>query len=329
MKTFLLAITAALAVVAGVVYFKNDVSSESSRLLTKSSPISKAWTSWKQSHGVSFGTDSEDAYRQTVFETNFNYVHTTNNKQTSYSVSLNKFAAMTNDEFKAQKANLKPRSNMTVQKFTMLNEDVPSSVDWRGKLATPVKDQGQCGSCWAFSTVGSIEGAYAKANGEIQSFAEQQLVDCSTSYGNNGCGGGLMDYGFQYAVDHGLVHEADYAYTARDGTCKTNEGVYKISGFSDVGQSDSQLAAAVANAPVSVAIDANTLQFYTSGVYDDWSCGHSLDHGVLAVGYTSDSFIVKNSWGQSWGEEGFFRFARRSSGTGMCGITMQASFATN
>merc|ERR1712050_728218 len=126
-----------------------------------------------------------------------------NARQSSYRVGLNKFADMTNEEFKAQYRNLKQKT--TPRKVEMLNEfNTPSSVDWRGKAVTGVKDQGQCGSCWAFSTTGSVEGAYALKNGSVQSFSEQQLVDCSTSYGNMGCNGGLMDYGFEYAADSGL-----------------------------------------------------------------------------------------------------------------------------
>jgi len=330
MKALLLAITAALAVVAGVQFFSEEAAAPT-RLLSKPvDQVADAWTVWKRTYGRTYGTNSDEAYRYSVFQKNYNYVNSTNSRQSSYKVGLNKFADMTNEEFKAQYRNLKQKTTPK-KNVKLLNEyNTPSSVDWRGQAVTPVKDQGQCGSCWAFSTTGSVEGAYAVARGSIQSFSEQQLVDCSSSYGNMGCNGGLMDYGFEYARDHGLELESSYGYTARDGYCNfdASQVAFTIGGYTDVGQSDSQLAAAVAQQPVSVAIDANPIQFYTSGVFDDWSCGTQLDHGVLAVGFESGYWIVKNSWGASWGESGYFRLARRSTGTGMCGITLQASYAT-
>jgi len=126
-----------------------------------------------------------------------------------------------------------------------------------------VKNQGQCGSCWAFSTVGSIEGAMQIATGTLTSYSEQQLVDCSTSYGNNGCNGGLMDYGFKYVETHPLQTEGEYPYTAQDGTCsyQASQGVGKVSTYADVSQSASQLEAALNKGPVSVAIEADQSAF--------------------------------------------------------------------
>jgi len=141
-----------------------------------------------------------------------------------------------------------------------------------------------------------------------------------------------MDDAYDYVKDSGLGLESAYPYTARDGSCHSNKTVVRITSYADVPASDAGLANAVAITPVSVAIDANPIQFYSSGVYNNWNCGNSLDHGVLAVGYGSengqDYWIVKNSWGASFGESGYFRLARRSYGVGMCGITMQASYPT-
>ena len=210
----------------------------------------------------------------------------------------------------------------------------PDSVDWRTKNAvTPVKNQGQCGSCWSFSTTGSVEGAWAIASGKLEVLSEQQLIDCSSAQGNNGCNGGLMDDAFKYIIKNGgLDTEADYPYTARDGTCdKTKQAkhVATISGYSDVPASNAaQMVAALAKGPVSVAIEADQsgFQSYTSGVFNG-PCGTQLDHGVLAVGYTADYWIVKNSWGTTWGDQGFIYLSRSAGGaSGLCGILMSASY---
>jgi len=254
---------------------------------------------------------------------------------------------MESDEFRASKlaGGFQYKQWRNFRRFNQFeSKDVsalPTSVDWRTQNAvTPIKDQGQCGSCWAFSTTGALEGIVAIKTGTLTSFSEQQLVDCSSSYGNEGCNGGLMDQAFQYIVDKkGLCSEASYPYKAVDGSCKTCTVVSgsNISGYQDVAaNSESSLQAAVAGQPVSVAIEADTMvfQFYSGGILSDPSCGTQLDHGVLAVGYGTDSagkayWIVKNSWGNSWGEQGYIRLARNvSAKQGECGIAMQASFPT-
>merc|ERR1712093_484343 len=207
---------------------------------------------------------------------------------------------------------------------------VPSSVDWTTKGAvTPVKNQGQCGSGWAFSTTGATEGAYQIATGKLQSFSEQELVDCAGSYGNQGCNGGLMDDGFKYLQAKGDELEASYSYTGKTGTCNSAKqsaadgfkaGV--VTGLKDVTSNDeAQMEAAVAKGPVSVAIEADQsgFQFYKSGVFSG-TCGDKLDHGVLVVGYGSDSgkdyWKVKNSWGTTWGDAGYIRMAKTCSSSG-------------
>jgi len=206
-----------------------------------------------------------------------------------------------------------------------------ASLDWRTSGAvTPIKDQGQCGSCWAFSTTGSVEGANKIKSGNLVSVSEQQLVDCAGSAGNQGCNGGLMDDAFEYIIkNNGLGSEASYPYTAKDGKCKQVPSVATVSKYTDVKKSDETgLMSAVNIEPVSVAVDAQSWQTYRSGVMTGF-CGKSLDHGVLLIGYGTDGandyWLVKNSWGTTWGEKGTIRLVR---GKNQCGIAEAASYPT-
>jgi len=200
---------------------------------------------------------------------------------------------------------------------------------------TGVKDQGQCGSCWAFSATGSIEGAYFLKNQQLLSSSEQQLVDCSGSYGNYGCDGGLMDSAFEYIIksSKGLEGETTYPYTARDGSCKFKSANIKttITGYKDIPKgNENALQTQIQVQPISVAIDAghSSFQFYHSGVYVEPACSASnLDHGVLAVGYGTSSaayYIVKNSWGTNWGAQGYILMARNKNNH--CGIATMSSY---
>merc|ERR1719194_99227 len=211
--------------------------------------------------------------------------------------------------------------------------ELAAEVDWRSKLP-PVKNQAQCGSCWAFSAVGAMEGAHAIATGSVVSLSEEQLVQCSKV--NSGCNGGLMDYAFQYAESTPMVTEDSYPYTSGTGitgSCdKSMEegGAVSVTGFHDVtaDRTGAALKAAIAKQPVSVAIEADKMAFqgYTGGVITGSACGTQLDHGVLAVGYGTedgeDYFLVKNSWGPSWGESGYVKIGQDN----VCGILQQPSY---
>jgi cathepsin L len=255
---------------------------------------------------------------------------------------MNKYGDMTNREFVEVMNGLQMAekdSKLVGNTFmTPLNFEVPKSVDWRKKgYVTPVKDQGQCGSCWAFSATGSLEGQTFRKTGKLLSLSEQNLVDCSQAEGNQGCEGGLMDQAFQYVVDaKGIESEKAYPYTAEDDTCvySVKKAVAHDTGFVSIpGGSETDLIAAIATVgPISVAIDASnpSFQLYQSGVYNEPDCSTTeLDHGVLAVGYGTDPtggdyYIVKNSWAASWGNMGYIWMSRNKDN--QCGIATNASY---
>jgi len=279
-------------------------------------------------------------YRYTVFKANMDKIYLANKQEHSYTLGMNEMGDMTHAEFKATKLgyNKIDRSYARSKNAAGPHQHVknaPASVDWRNKGAvTPIKNQQQCGSCWAFSTTGSTEGAVAIATGKLISLSEQQLVDCSGSFGNQGCEGGLMDQAFEYIISNkGITTEANYPYTAMDGSCNSTAAAAvaaTISGYTDVTSgSEAALINAVAIGPVSVAIEADQacFQFYSSGILNDPSCGTNLDHGVLAVGYDQSGgfWIVKNSWGTSWGMNGYVEIAL---GMDECGINTEPSYPT-
>ncbi|XP_058082004.1 vignain-like [Magnolia sinica] len=314
-----------------------DVSSEES--------LWDLYESWSSHHSISRDHD-EHPKRFNVFKEHAKFIHSFNKKDAPYKLKLNKFADMTNQEFRSTYASSRVNhhrirrgspcgtGSFMYEKVTSL----PPSVDWREKGAvTKVKNQGQCGSCWAFSTVVAVEGINQIKTKELVSLSEQELIDCDNT-DNQGCNGGLMDYAFEYIKKNGgITTEQNYPYVAEDGTCnsnKENSHVVVIDGHENVPANDEDaLLKAVANQPVSVAIEASglALQFYSEGVFTR-HCGTDLDHGVAIVGYgtTVDGtkyWIVKNSWGAEWGEGGFIRMERGiSAKEGLCGIAMEASY---
>ena len=300
------------------------------------------FSTWMNLHNKTYVNKYEETYRRKVFYNNLQRIEEHNLAGHSWKMSANKFADLTSTEFgvlyiRGYKQTNKVYSNYHTTPHSYV---LPASVDWTQKGAvTPVKDQGQCGSCWAFSTTGSVEGAHFLKTGELISLSEQQLVDCSDSQGNQGCNGGLMDQAFTYIIaNKGITNETNYPYSATDGTCnvqKEKQPYAVITSFTDVlPNSDEDLMSAIAQQPVSVAVEADqdSFQLYTSGVMTA-SCGTALDHGVLAVGYGStggnDYYKVKNSWGKDWGMNGFILLGRGpqyNGGSGQCGILMAASY---
>jgi len=294
------------------------------------------FTTFIKDHNKKY-THDEFFARFNTFKTNVEIIREHNISGVhNYTMAMNEFGDLTWAEFRATRLGFKHVDNSLLRaknaKHIHSSKPIASSFDWRSSnVVTDVKNQGQCGSCWSFSATGSMEGAHAQATKTLVSLSEQQLVDCSTAQGNQGCQGGLMDQAFQYVITNkGITGEASYPYTATGpNTCNTAvSSVTTISSFSDVPAGDeTQLLAYLQKNPVSIAIEADQsgFQFYASGVFDG-TCGTALDHGVLLVGYGTDAgkdyWIVKNSWGATWGEQGYIRLIR---GKNQCGLSNAAS----
>lgn len=303
----------------------------------------EVFLSYISQYGKSYATKAEYDFRLKIFADNLQVIADHNMQATqaeSHVLGINYMTDWTPAEFKKMlgyKPHLRVGAHKQRKHHNKTVHDVPASLDWRDKGAvTPVKNQGSCGSCWAFSSTGAMEGAYFMKTQQLVSMSEQQLVDCSTAQGNEGCNGGLMDQAFTYLENNALDTEASYPYKGRDGTCAAQAGaaVTKTTGFHDVTvNSPSALLEAVQHGPVAVAVDASVRwQFYLGGIVE-YLCGTNLDHGVLLVGYGvagngEKYWIVKNSWGAMWGEKGYIRIHRDDTEgkPGACGIQMAASY---
>jgi cathepsin L len=302
--------------------------------ITPESVYQDAFVSWMQKYDKQYSPE-EFFYRYDTFKANYDFVEKHNAGNYTWTVELNKFADLSSGEFKNIYLGYKPELRRGGRHLTLKDVKVGAyptgSLDWVAKGAvTGIKDQGQCGSCWAFSTTGGVEGIVFLKHGHLTSLSEQELVDCGASYGNLGCNGGLMDNAFKYVEANGLCTEASYPYTAKDGTCKksscTMSADSKITGYSDVTHTENAEGAALDSQPISIAIEADQsgFQLYKSGVFCG-TCGQNLDHGVLLAGYGTDTvnyWKVKNSWGTSWGEQGYMRMCRDKN---ECGVSDEPS----
>ncbi|KAL1506826.1 hypothetical protein ABEB36_006116 [Hypothenemus hampei] len=295
----------------------------------------EAFKTFKVKFQKNYSNEDEHQVRYEIFNNNLQTIQEHNAKYNqglvSWYMAVNQFTDMTPEEFRttilaAQPANL---SQWGTTEQHVAAVEAPASIDWRTQnLVTGVKNQGSCGSCWTFSAVGTLEGAYAKAHGELLSFSEQELVDCCTDasgYNGAGCNGGVIQSAIDYVRDHGIVLESSYAYEAVQKSCRQSGSVFTVKGYTEIkANNEDDLKNAVGNVgPVAVAVNANGFQNYGGGVYDDSGCSHSINHGVLAVGYADDYWIVKNSWGASWGESGYIKMKM---GYNICAIASQACY---
>lgn len=265
-----------------------------------------------------------------IFVENYKFIHQMNqNDNLTFSLGVNKFADLSPDEFKNLHLGLQRSNSSKCGVFADTGSEAPDSIDWRLKNAvTTVKDQGQCGSCWAFAVTETLESAYYIKNGDLEVLAPQELVDCDKN--SFGCSGGYPELALQYIEDHGLDLEKDYPYTAANGVCHETDTKYKLANCFDVpANNEKLLQKAVVSAPLVVLIEADQrlFQFYQSGIITADSCGQNLDHAVQLVGYgrenDMDYWIVRNSWGANWGENGYVKLERNSNvAGGTCGIAM-------
>lgn len=300
------------------------------------------WANFKRTFNKNYNSQEETA-RRLIWEENLAAIVRHNIEadmgKHSYRLGINHLSDMTTEEvnrlmkgFRGIKSS-KSRSTF----ISPFNTVLPEEVDWRKQgLVTPVKNQGQCGSCWAFSATGSVEGQHKKKTGKLVSLSEQNLMDCSGEEGNQGCDGGLMDNAFEYIKKNGGIDtEACYPYEGSEGTCRFRKDCIgaTVTGYVDVpsGDEDALQKAVGTIGPVSVAIDASqfSFQLYSGGIYDEENCSSTeLDHGVLVVGYGTengqDYWLVKNSWGPQWGENGYIRMTRNKNN--QCGIATSASY---
>ncbi|KAK1795199.1 hypothetical protein P4O66_010372 [Electrophorus voltai] len=294
------------------------------------------WELWKKKHHKIYMSELEESGRRQIWEGNLRRI-TVHNLETSmgmhtFDIGMNHMGDMTPEEILQKLAGTRVPAELKRPSTFVASAGVtvPDSVDWRSSgYVTDVKNQGSCGSCWAFSAAGALEGQLKKTTGQLLSLSPQNLVDCSSKYGNKGCNGGFMSEAFQYIIDNGGIDsDAAYPYTAVQGDCKYDptKQAANCSSYTFLPYGDEEaLKQAVATiGPIAVAIDATHPLFimYRSGVYNDRSCSQHVNHAVLVVGYGTlngqDYWLVKNSWGTTFGDGGYIRIARNQGN--MCGI---------
>lgn len=313
--------------------------------------VNAAWILFKRNFSRNYLESDEHNKRYDIFKKRFLEMEEHNRNYrlglVSYEMGINQFSDRTNEELDRMRCIVRPlRKTWSGSMYIKSSRPLPESVDWRKKNAvTDVKNQGNCGSCWAFSSTGAIEGQYHRETNKLESFSEQQLVDCSSDFDNHACQGGLMDSAFKYVKEAGgLETEKAYPYVSGETgeanpKClfKKSKAKVRVTSVKDIPQfdADALMHAVAFEGPVSVAINAGLPSFpsYHSGIYSDKDCSgdmESLNHGVLLVGYGTEKgkpyWLIKNSWGELWGDKGYIKILRTSDN--MCGVASIPSFPT-
>jgi C1A family cysteine protease len=352
-KSNLLLIAIAAVAISGIIALAYTSNAPFSSLVSESHSLHEStmrdlFSQWKDSNGKHYSSQLEHEERFKIFIDNYNYAKSYNSDpQHTEILGLTVFADLTNQEFRAlisRNHNLGLRSKQIRESVEDVEIDVtglPASVDWRTKgVILPDFIQGQCGSCWAIVAAQTLSSLNAIKGGTLTAYSVQQIMDCSNSFGNQGCNGGLPDQAFNYTSQYGVQTAASYPYLAVDGKkCNYNKSdvVYKNTGWMNVPPGNSvALAAALVNQPVSVAIEAasQVFQMYKGGVITSMQCGTELDMSILAVGYSSennqDYWILQNQWGANWGLQGYVYVAKGNStkNPGICGVAQESNYPT-
>ena len=358
MFRFLIFLTSIVSVSTASIFSMNESYASSNRI--DESEEWRMFLDFQERFSKHYKNCHDKDTRFQIFRSNLrDILHHNYDRTQNFTMGINQFTDLTQDEFQSlyigtfhtkivsqsESAESEELGSYGCKSFSASASGTPRSVDWRSKgIVNAIRDQGQCGSCWAFASTANAESAWAISTGDLLDLSEEYLVDCATGVGyfNMGCNGGNPDSAFKYMINKGQCAESSYPYkagvTKTAGKCETEiceQSSVHFSGCMDVAPNDQvSLQAAVAKQPVVVAIEADTRYFqsYSGGILDATSCGTNLDHAVEIVGYGTENGIdywnVRNSWGNTWGEDGYFRIKKSSSTNdiGICGIAAEPSF---